>query len=206
MLTIGKLLSQTRNELGISLKSAEKHTRVRERYLIALEDENWNKFTSRVYIAGAIRSYAVYLGIDPEKAMAYFRRDYEKKEQTTFKKRLPSLQFFPETHKMVIGAFSVIFVFFVFYFGYQINLYLASPEVKIIAPEKHTFRNITKIKIIGHTQTESIVTVFDEILFPNNLGIFEYDFPLKKGINTLKIHVKGANGKESIHIEQYTLE
>ena len=138
--------------------------------------------------------------------MAYFRRDYEKKEHTTFKKKLPRLQFLPETQKLVIGAFSVIILFFVFYFGYQINLYLAPPKITIIAPEKHSFRNVEKITIVGLTQSESVVTIFGEELFPNELGIFEYDYPLKKGTNTLEIKIKGANGKVTNHIEQYSLE
>lgn len=206
MLTVGKLLQKTRSDKGITLKEAEKYTRVRMRYLSALENEDWSIFTSRVYIAGVIRSYASYLGIDPEKAMAYFRRDYEKNEQTTFKKKLPRLQFLPETQKLVIGAISVIILFFVFYFGYQINSYLSPPEITIIAPQKHAFRNVEKIKIVGQTQAESVVTIFGDELFPNEFGIFEYGFPLKKGSNTLEIRVVGANGKVTNHIEQYTLE
>ena len=138
--------------------------------------------------------------------MAYFRRDYEKKEQTTFKKRLPRLGFLPDTQKLLIGAVSVIFFFFVFYFGYQIHLYLSPPEIRIIAPDKRTFRNVEKIKIVAQTQAESVVTIFGEELFPNKYGIFEYDYPLTKGTNTLEIHVKGPNGKVTNHVEQYTLE
>ncbi|KKQ38497.1 MAG: Transcriptional regulator, XRE family [Candidatus Roizmanbacteria bacterium GW2011_GWA2_37_7] len=206
MLSVGKLLSKRRIEKGITLKQAEKQIRVRGRYLTAIEEEDWGVFTSRVYIAGAIRSYASYLGEDPEKALAYFRRDYEKKEQTTFKKRLPRLGFLPDTQKLLIGAVSVIFFFFVFYFGYQIHLYLSPPEIRIIAPDKRTFRNVEKIKIVAQTQAESVVTIFGEELFPNKYGIFEYDYPLTKGTNTLEIHVKGPNGKVTNHVEQYTLE
>ena len=164
MLSVGKLLSKRRIEKGITLKQAEKQIRVRGRYLTAIEEEDWGVFTSRVYIAGAIRSYASYLGEDPEKALAYFRRDYEKKEQTTFKKRLPRLGFLPDTQKLLIGAVSVIFFFFVFYFGYQIHLYLSPPEIRIIAPDKRTFRNVEKIKIVAQTQAESVVTIFGEEL------------------------------------------
>ena len=206
MLSVGKLLTKRRIEKGITLKQAEKQIRVRGRYLTAIEEEDWGVFTSRVYIAGAIRSYASYLGEDPEKALAYFRRDYEKKEQTTFKKRLPRLGFLPDTQKLLIGAVSVIFFFFVFYFGYQIHLYLSPPEIRIIAPDKRTFRNVEKIKIVAQTQAESVVTIFGEELFPNKYGIFEYDYPLTKGTNTLEIHVKGPNGKVTNHVEQYTLE
>ncbi|PIZ64199.1 hypothetical protein CO051_04615 [Candidatus Roizmanbacteria bacterium CG_4_9_14_0_2_um_filter_39_13] len=206
MLTVGKLLSKIRNEKSISLEKAEKDTRIRMRYLTALEDENWKIFTSRVYIAGLIRSYSTYLGIDPEKAMAYFRRDYGKLEQTTFKKKLPRLQFLPETQKLVIGAVSIIVLFFVFYFGYQIKLYVSPPKITIISPEKHTFRNVEKIAIVGQTQSESVVTIFGEEIFPDEFGTFRYDFPLKKGENILEVHIEGANGKSASHIEKYIRE
>jgi len=206
MLTVGKLLQKKRIEQNLTLIHAEKHTRVRKRYLTAIEQEDWSIFTSQVYIAGIIRTYASYLGLDPEKAMAYFRRDYGKKEYTIFKKKLPRLQFLPETQKVVIGALSVIMLFFVFYFGYQIKLYLSPPNITIIKPVKRVFRNVDKITIVGQAQAESSVSIFGNEVFPNEQGIFEYVFPLKKGVNTLEITIEGANGKVTKHVEQFTLE
>jgi len=206
MLTVGQILSNIRKEKNIALKDAERQTRIRKRYLAAIEQENWSLFTSRVYIAGAIKTYASFLGLDPAKAMAYFRRDYEKKESTTFKKRLPRLQFLPESKKMVIGALSTVFLLFVFYFGYQINQFVSPPEVQIITPEKRIFRNLEKITVVGVTQKESVITIFNETIFPNEQGIFTYDFPLKKGANTLQMSVEGPNGKVTNKTLQFTLE
>lgn len=206
MITVGKLLKDIREKKNITLKEAEKDTRVRERYLSAIERENWSVFTSRVYITGVIRTYASYLGIDPEKAMAYFRRDYEKKEDVTFKKKLPSLQLLPETKKLLFIILGVVFVLFAAYFGYQFDRYLSPPGIEIISPKENVFRNVQKITVIGKTEPESIVAIYNEELFPDEQGLFRYEYPLNKGLNTLHIEVTGPNGKKSVHVKEYFLE
>lgn len=206
MLTVGKLLQSSREKKGISLEQAEKKTRVRKLYLKAVENEDWSVFTSRIYIIGAIKSYSSFLGIDPEKAMAYFRRDYEKKENVKFRKIFPKLSFLPESKKLIAGGLGFVFLFFILYFGYQIYIFLSPPEIYISAPEKRIFRNLAKIEIVGKTQKDSVVTIFNEQIFPDDSGVFHYSFPLKKGNNPILINVKGANGKESNLQDVFILE
>jgi len=206
MLTVGHILKKERLSQNLTLKDAEANTRIRERYLNAVETEDWSQFSSRVYIAGIIKSYASYLDIDPEKAMAYFRRDYDKKEKMTFKKRLPSLQILPETHKLLIIILGCIFVLFASYFAFQFKQFLSPPEITIITPQGQVFRNVQKITITGKTARESTVRIYNEELFPDEAGIFEYDFPLRKGKNTLTIEVVGPNGKKNSLSKEYILE
>ncbi|MBP9691112.1 helix-turn-helix domain-containing protein [Candidatus Woesebacteria bacterium] len=206
MLTVGQILKKQRLAHNLTLKQAEETTKIRERYLNAIEMENWSQFTSRVYIAGVIKSYASYLGIDPEKAMAYFRRDYEKKERVTFKKRLPSLHILPETKKLVYILLGAVFVFFSLYFTYQFKQFLSPPEITIISPQERVFRNVSKIRVIGKTIRESTVLIYNEELFPDENGEFSYEFPLKKGLNTLQIQVTGPNGKKNQLVQEYVLE
>lgn len=207
MLTVGQILQKKRKEKGITLEKAQADTRIRIRYLEALEKDTWSLFSSRVYIAGVIRTYASYLGIRPEDALAYFRRDYEKKEDTTsFKRKLPSLQFLPETKKILIGLLSLVFIFFAVYFGYQFNAYLSPPPIQIISPRQTTFRNVEKITIVGKTAPQSTVSIFNDQLFPDAEGRFRYEFPLHPGKNILTIEVVGANGKKSLITQEYVLE
>jgi len=190
----------------VTIDQAHKHTRIRTRYLQAVEEENWSAFTSRVYIEGVIRSYALFLGLEPEKAMAYFRRDYERVDDLAFKKKLPSLQLLPETKKLLIVSISIVCVFFLLYFGYQILQYLAPPYITILEPQKKIVRNVEKITVVGKTKPESTIRIQGEEFFPDKEGIFRYSFPLTKGVNTLRIEVVGANGKESVVYDEILLE
>ncbi len=206
MYTVGDLLQRARKEREFTLEEVEKQTRIRSKYLLAIEQNSWSIFPSKVYISGLIRSYAKFLGVDPAKAIAYFRRDYEKRDDVKFRKRLPSLNFLPETKKIVTGIIILIAVFFTAYFGYQLNLYFAPPEIAIVSPEKNIFRNVEKIRIVGETAKDAMVTILGDNYFPNEDGRFVYEFPLKKGKNSLTIEITGANGRKSSLTQEFILE
>jgi transcriptional regulator with XRE-family HTH domain len=86
MLSVGDILRREREKKGLTFQQVEKGTKIRARYIQAVEENNLEEFTSKVYISGVIRNYAKFLGMDVKKAEAYFRRDYEKKEVLKFKK------------------------------------------------------------------------------------------------------------------------
>jgi transcriptional regulator with XRE-family HTH domain len=206
MFTVGDLLKNGRKKKGLTIIEVEKKTRVRAKYIEALERNDWTVFPSKVYISGTIRSYSTFLDIEPDKSLAYFRRDYEKHDEIKFRKKLASLQFLPETKKIVVGGVLVVCLLFVIYFAYQFNLYLSPPRISIIKPQNHTFRNVVNLHIIGQTEKDATVKIFNETLFSNANGQFEYDLPLRKGRNTIKMEVTGANGKKNYLIEEYILE
>ena len=206
MLTVGELLYKVRKKKDVTIEEASKATRIQKKYLIAVEKNDWSVFTSKVYISGVIRTYADYLDLDPGNVLAYFRRDYEKKEEMKFRKKLPSLNFLPETRKIVIAALSTVIFFFLTYFGFQFYLFLRPPEVQILAPKQNTFRNTPKITIIGQVQKESHIKIFNDDIFPDEQGMFQYELPLHKGHNDIEIHVTGANGKETLVKKEYLLE
>ena len=206
MYTVGDLMKKARLDKELTIAQVEKKTRIRSKYIKSIEQNNWKVFPSKVYITGVIRSYAVFLEMNPEKALAYFRRDYEKTDEVKFRKHIPSLHLLPETRKLVIGVLAVIFLFFIVYFGYQLNLYLAPPSIKVVSPIKTVFRNTEKIRIVGETDTESTVRILNETYFPNRDGRFIYELPLKKGKNSVTIEVTGANGRKTVVTKEYILE
>jgi cytoskeletal protein RodZ len=69
---LGDWLRQRREELGISLEQAEVETRIRRRYLVALETEDLNSLPDPIVGRGFLRNYAAYLGLDPDVAAERF--------------------------------------------------------------------------------------------------------------------------------------
>ena len=206
MLTVGNLLKKERERQGLTLRDIERITKIRAKYLKGVEERSWNIFPSKTYITGIIRSYAKHLKIEPEKAMAYFRRDYEKKEIIKFRRRIPSLNLLPETKKIITLVIALICLFFFGYFGFQLYHFFAPPQVTILSPEKRVFRNVERIRIIGKTEHDAVVTIFDEKIFPSDDGRFTYELPLNEGKNPISITVVGANGKTTEVREEYILE
>jgi len=65
-LDIGEALRAARDARGLSLEEAAQDTRISLRFLEALEDEQFDELPAPVYVRGFTRSYANYLGIDPQ--------------------------------------------------------------------------------------------------------------------------------------------
>ena len=65
---LGAWLRQRREELGIDLEQVEADTRIRTRYLEALEAEDFDALPDPVVGRGFLRNYAAYLELDPQEA------------------------------------------------------------------------------------------------------------------------------------------
>ena len=64
MFEIGNSLREARLRRDIEFAEAEHGTKIRGKYLRALEDERFELLPSHTYIKGFLRSYAEYLGLD----------------------------------------------------------------------------------------------------------------------------------------------
>jgi cytoskeleton protein RodZ len=71
---LGERFRAAREARGLSLSDVAEQIRIRSVYLAAIEEENWNAIGAPVYIRGFLRTYARFLGIDPEEAVAAFNR------------------------------------------------------------------------------------------------------------------------------------
>jgi cytoskeletal protein RodZ len=198
MLSVGKLLKDTRERKNISLRDVEKRIKVREQYINAIEEDRWEVFTSRIYITGLLKNYSRFLGLDEKKILAFFRREYERIEEVKFKEKVTSSYLSSDSKKTIIGGFIFIILLLVGYFSFQIFQYLKPPTIQIVSPLTTTFKRVETIKITGKTEKESVITIMGERVYQNKEGIFEYIMPLSKTDNTLSIEVVGANGKKTV--------
>ena len=69
---VGRQLQNRREMLGLSLEEVEKHTRLRQRYLKALETGELDSLPSLVQGRGMLNNYIVFLGMDPEPLLLQF--------------------------------------------------------------------------------------------------------------------------------------
>ena len=71
--SLGNLLRAQREERGLTLEQAEEATRIRRRYLEALEAEHFAELPGEVYVRGFLRLYAEYLGLNPDEVLSRYR-------------------------------------------------------------------------------------------------------------------------------------
>src|SRR6188474_1830575 len=68
-------LLAARERKGVDLTRAERDTKIRVRYLNALERGDYRELPGAVYTKGFLRNYAIYLGLDPEDVLRQWRRE-----------------------------------------------------------------------------------------------------------------------------------
>jgi cytoskeleton protein RodZ len=88
---LGETLRQARLDRGASLADAEQETHIRRRYLEALEAEDYGSLPPVVYVRGFIRSYARYLGLDPEATLDLYAPTRMREERALLRPATPQL-------------------------------------------------------------------------------------------------------------------
>jgi cytoskeletal protein RodZ len=73
--TLPERLYAARERKGVDLYRAERDTKIRARYLAALERGDYRELPGAVYTKGFLRNYALYLGLDPEEVLVQWRRE-----------------------------------------------------------------------------------------------------------------------------------
>jgi len=74
---IGATLREARIRRRVDLAEVEAATKIRVRYLRALENEEWDVLPGGAYTRSFIRTYAAFLGLDGERLADEFRRTVE---------------------------------------------------------------------------------------------------------------------------------
>lgn len=74
-LTLGDVMRGERATLGKSLLDVQRDLKIKADYIAAIEDADLGGFESPGFIQGYVRSYARYLGMNPDWAFARFREE-----------------------------------------------------------------------------------------------------------------------------------
>jgi helix-turn-helix protein len=82
---IGNSLREARERQGLGYPEIESATKIRSKYIRALEEENFTAIPGDAYIRGFLRTYADYLGLDPD----VYVNEYASRFLTSWRDELP---------------------------------------------------------------------------------------------------------------------
>jgi hypothetical protein len=75
---IGETLRETRMRRRIDMTEVEAATKIRAKYLRALENEEWDLLPGPVFVKTFLRTYAEFLDLDPRLLVEEYRQRYER--------------------------------------------------------------------------------------------------------------------------------
>jgi cytoskeleton protein RodZ len=74
---IGETLREARLRQGVDIAEVEQATKIRAKYLRALESEEFDRLPGATFVRTFLRSYAEYLGLDSQLLLEEFRQRHE---------------------------------------------------------------------------------------------------------------------------------
>ncbi|MGB9184575.1 MAG: RodZ domain-containing protein [Solirubrobacteraceae bacterium] len=77
MAEIGARLREARMHAKIDINEVEVSTKIRAKYLRAIENEEWDLLPGEIYAKSFLRTYGEFLGLDTRQLLDDFRRRYE---------------------------------------------------------------------------------------------------------------------------------
>ena len=122
MRTLGETLRQARLDKGVSLADAARDTRIRRSYLEALESEDDASLPPAVYTRGFLRTYAEYLGLNPQAMVDLYQPAARREPSPTLRPAVPHLAI-PRQIPLRPVLYSLGGIVFVLTLGFAWNWY-----------------------------------------------------------------------------------
>jgi cytoskeleton protein RodZ len=199
MKTVGEILKKARRQRKLSRDQIAKKTKIGAKYIKALEENKFKSLPEAAFVKGFIRNYAKAVNLNPEQALAVFRRDYDQdvKGQVIPRgltdRELEKRKFWTPRTTVILGLI-VLFTALASYVFYQYRLLAAAPPLEVENPrEGETVP--TTLTVMGKTDPQATVTINNQQVSLDSNGSFEQALVLLEGTRTITIQATSRSGK-----------
>lgn len=198
--TLGQKFKKARKKLKVDITEVELATKIRSKYLLALEADDFLSLPADAYTKGFVMRYAKFLGMDEEKALDEYLK-HKSQYQDSDDVLSPSKSYrevrFIVTPKLFAPIGIAIIVISLFsYLAFQINGFAAAPELSVAAPSNNSVLDKENIEIKGTTTQQATVYINDQQIQVSSDGTFTTDYKLLPGINVIQIKSRNKADKE----------
>lgn len=204
------MLRDTREKKGILLEDVEKATRIRRKFLEAIENDEYALIPSSLYAKGFVKNYSEFLGLDSATTLAFFRRQTQDVSRQSL---LPKKSIISEDSlfrltpgRFLLFLFAACTLLFLSYFIIQYRNLNQPPQLVIEKPEQDTIVEDRKVDIFGKTSPDATVTVNGVSVLVRSDGRFFDQASLIPGVNTITITATSRFGRSTTVIRKVGLK
>jgi cytoskeletal protein RodZ len=214
---LGDVLRSAREAKDVDLQKVERDTKIRERYLSALERGEYRELPGAVYTKGFLRNYGAYLGLDPEYLIDLYRLEttvaVERPTAPTPPRPLAgrrSRSFVVTPNAVVAAILTILVGAFIAYLGYGLVNFARTPELRIVEPAANVNRHPDlSITIRGVTAPNARVSVSNLTENPtveaDANGAFEVTVRLVPGSNVARLVARDPVTNRDSAVEERTI-
>ncbi|MDP9273635.1 MAG: helix-turn-helix domain-containing protein [Chloroflexota bacterium] len=197
---LGEVLRTARESKGVDVARVERDTKIRMRYLSALERGDYRDLPGAVYTKGFLRNYGLYLGLDPEYLIDLYRLETGAISPERVRTAPPRALATRRARALVLtpgaifAAILTVGVFlFVGYLGYEFVTFARTPDLRVTEPAGNiaSWGELTYL-IRGTTEPSSRVTIDglsseNPVVVADAEGNFQVEVRLVPGSNVISV-------------------
>lgn len=192
---LGTVLRTAREARFIDLARVERDTKIRVRYLSALERGDYRDLPGSVYTRGFLRNYGLYLGLDPEYLIDLYRLEsgtgVERPAMPSPRRPMAARQgrsLVVSSGAIVAAILTLLVIAFVVYLVGEFVTFAGTPDLRITDPAADVLAwEDTEYTIQGITEPNSTVTTDGLRQNPSTAADADGAFSVRVGL------VPGAN-------------
>jgi|GEM_PF-225492 len=204
--TLGERLKEARLKKEATLSQAEIATKVRADFLAGLEENDWSKLPSEVYVRGFVLAYAKFLDIPRDEistlftAEANLRKTKSESNVLSYQKRIKDQKVIVTPRFIGYAALGVFITTMFAYIIFQVLNFAGSPDLKVVTPDNNTVIESDSTDLKGVTDSDIVLTVNDEPIPVTNDGHFATSLKLHRGVNIIKVKAVNKAKKETAEV------
>jgi len=211
LLTPGGILKKERLQKNIKIEDVVNAIKIRKDYINYLENNEFDKFESSIYVKGFLKLYSKYLNINEEKIIALYRRYMnippESQKVNVFPQNVNVPRLLVTPQLVVVTLAVLIVVSIIGYLVFQYYKYQKPPNVIVTDPSSESISvDQDSYTIVGYTEDGVSIAINNENIPINTDDTFSYEVKLKNGSNLVVISGKysdniGKEYKREIYID-----
>lgn len=196
------MVLEARRRKGLSVTDVERATKIRARFIEAIESDRYDSLPSESYAKGFLKNYSEFLGLNSTVVLAFFRRQTREAPRSTL---LPkgvteplNRSFFQLTPgKFLAMLLAGMFFLLLGYFVFQYRALNAPPVLTVDSPAENYTATERRIDVLGETDSDATVTINGVSTLVRSDGKFFDQVTLEPGVNHVVIVATSRYGKSA---------
>lgn len=201
MTTAGEKLKEARLERRLTLEDVSKTTKIKESFLKAIEEGDYQNLPSVAYAQGFVRNYANAVELSENEILALFRREFDEDQYLRVLPRgFEKTDEFPIRRfriRQTVLIFGLAFLFIVGFIIFQYRSAFLDPSLEIYSPKEGESISSSTVRVNGKTEVNSTVFVNEFPVTVGANGAFNKIITVFPGKTSITIKTVNQFGKET---------
>jgi len=209
MTTVGEIFFNKRNEKKLTLVQVEAATKIRAKFIEALEKNEFEKLPPGTFTKGFIKNYAAYLGLSELEMLAFYRRQTEEEKVAvlpTSRTKAIIRTFALTPQRLMTGSVVALLLAFFAYLIFSYFQFAGSPVLMVASPQNNSVVRTENVEVTGKTDPDATLTINSQPVAVNENGSFSATISLQPGINSLNIVATNKYKRQTTIVRNLRLE